>query len=203
MNNTIFTIGHSNHLLDHFIALLHQHEITAVCDVRSKPYSRMNPQFNHEALQQALENHGIAYRFLGKELGARSDDETCYIDGTVQYSRLARTALFQAGLKRVQQGTKQNFKIALMCAEKEPLECHRSILVARHLAALGLNVEHIHPDGTLESHASALTRLALMLHLPEYDLFHTHEELIDEIYRQQEHRIAYELTEPAVKRAAG
>jgi uncharacterized protein (DUF488 family) len=90
-----------------------------------------------------------------------------------------------------------------MCAEKEPLECHRSILVARHLAALGLNVEHIHADGTLEPHHAAITRLALMLRLPEYDLFHTHEELIDEIYRQQELRIAYELTEPAVKRAAG
>jgi len=203
MTNRVFTIGHSNHLQDHFIALLRQHKITAVCDVRSKPYSRMNPQFNREPLEQALEKHGIAYRFLGKELGARSDDETCYIGGTVQYNRLAGTALFQSGLKRVQQGAKQDFQIALMCAEKEPLECHRSILVARHLAALGLNVEHIHADGSLEPHGSALTRLALMLHLPEYDLFHSHEELLDEIYRQQERRIAYELTEPAVKRAAG
>jgi uncharacterized protein (DUF488 family) len=203
MTKTVFTIGHSNHLRDHFIALLCQHGVTAVCDVRSKPYSRMNPQFNREPLEQALREHGIAYRFLGRELGARSDDETCYVEGTVQHGRLAKTKLFQTGLKRVQQGAKQDFQIALMCAEKEPLECHRSILVARHLVALGMNVEHIHADGTLEPHHAALTRLAQMLHLPEYDLFHTREELLDEIYRHQELRIAYEIPEPAVKRAAG
>ena len=77
MGDTVFTIGHSTHPQERFIALLRQHGITALCDVRSKPYSRMNPQFNREELEEALLAHGIAYRFLGEELGARSDDPHC------------------------------------------------------------------------------------------------------------------------------
>jgi uncharacterized protein (DUF488 family) len=200
MGDTVFTIGHSTHPQERFIALLRQHGITALCDVRSKPYSRMNPQFNREELEEALLAHGIAYRFLGKELGARSDDPHCYERGKVQYGRLAETDLFKHGLKRVLSGMKDGFRVALMCAEKEPLECHRTILVARHLAALGVAVAHIHADGRLENHDSALSRLARLLNLPEDDMFHTREELLDDAYRRQEERIAYEAAEPGVVR---
>jgi uncharacterized protein (DUF488 family) len=195
MSDTIFTIGHSTHTQETFISLLTRHSITALCDVRSKPYSRMNPQFNREALEQALAAHGIAYRFLGKELGARSDDPTCYEGGKVQYSRLAESDLFKQGIKRVIRGLKEDFRIALMCAEKEPLECHRTILVARHLAALGLDVEHILADGRLESHAAALGRLARMCNLPEEDMFRSREDLLAEAYSRQEERIAYDMSQ--------
>jgi uncharacterized protein (DUF488 family) len=195
MPDTIFTIGHSTHPQEYFIGLLSQHGITALCDVRSKPYSRINPQFNREVLEQALAAHGIAYRFLGKELGARSDDPTCYEAGKVQYTRLAEGDLFKQGIKRVIRGLKENFRIALMCAEKEPLECHRTILVARHLAALGLNVEHILADGRLESHAAALSRLARMHNLPEEDMFRSREDLLAEAYSRQEERIAYDTSQ--------
>jgi uncharacterized protein (DUF488 family) len=207
MGDTVFTIGHSTHAQERFIALLCQHGITALCDVRSKPYSRMNPQFNREELEEALLARGIAYRFLGKELGARSDDPHCYERGKVQYGRLAETDLFKHGLRRVLRGMKDGFRIALMCAEKEPLECHRTILVARHLAALGVAVAHIHADGRLENHDSALSRLARLLNLPEDDMFHSREELLDDAYRRQEERIAYEAAEPGdsttLKGAAG
>lgn len=195
MENAVFTIGHSTHPRERFIALLHQHGITALCDVRSKPYSRMNPQFDREELEKILPEQGIEYRFLGKELGARSDDRRCYEGGKVQYERLAETDVFKQGLKRVDRGAKEGFRIALMCAEKEPLECHRAILVARHLAALGIPVAHIHADGHIESHDAALSRLARMVHVPEEDLFHSHEELMAEAYRRQEERIAYEVDE--------
>jgi uncharacterized protein (DUF488 family) len=154
----------------------------------------MNPQFNREVLEQALAAHGIAYRFLGKELGARSDDPTCYEAGKVQYTRLAETELFKHGVKRVIRGLKEDFRIALMCAEKEPLECHRTILVARHLAAVGLNVEHILADGRLESHAAALSRLARIHSLPEEDMFRSREDLLAEAYSRQEERIAYDTS---------
>src|SRR2546421_118491 len=91
MQDTVLTIGHSTHPQEHFMELLRRHDVTALCDVRSKPYSRMNPQFNREELGQALSAHGIAYRFLGKELGARSDNPACYEGGKVQYARLAET----------------------------------------------------------------------------------------------------------------
>ena len=205
MQDTVFTIGHSTHPQERFIALLRRHGITALCDVRSKPYSRMNPQFNREELERALLEHGIAYRFLGKELGARSDDPHCYEGGKVRYDRLAETDLFKHGLQRVLRGMKDDFRIALMCAEKEPLECHRTILVARHLAALGVAVAHIHADGHLESHDAALSRLAQLVKLPEYDMFHSREELLADAYLRQEERIAYEVAEPvdATRRRSG
>ena len=192
MQNHIFTIGHSTHSQERFIALLRQHEITALCDVRSQPYSRMNSQFNREDLEQALLSHGIVYRFLGKELGARSQDPNSYHEGKVQYERLAETDLFKSGVKKVLRGLRDDFRIVLMCAEKEPLECHRTILVARHLAALGLDIEHIHADGHLENHVAALSRLAQMLNLPEQHMFHSREELLADVYRLQADRIAYE-----------
>lgn len=192
MQDVVFTIGHSTHARERLIGLLQRYRITALCDVRSKPYSRINPQFNREQLDEALRAYSIKYRFLGKELGARTDDLTCYQGGRVQYERLAQTQLFRYGLKRVLRGLKEGFRIALMCAEKEPLECHRTILVSRHLVALGLPVEHIHADGHLESHDAALSRLAQMLSLPEQHMFLSQEELLADVYRRQADRIAYQ-----------
>ncbi len=190
MKDFVFTIGHSTHPAERLIELLRQHCITALCDVRSKPYSRLNPQFNREELKQSLRNGGIAYVFLGKELGARSDDPSCYEQGKVQYERLAHTELFRRGLARVQEGMK-SYRVALMCAEREPIECHRTILVARHLSALGVAVGHIHADGRVERHPDALTRLVRLLNLQEDDMFRSHDDVIAEAYRRQEERIAY------------
>jgi len=191
MQDGVFTIGHSTHSLEQFIALLQQHGITAVGDVRSKPFSRYNPQFNREQLEKTLPDCGITYRFLGEELGARSDDPACYEGGKVQYDRLAKTQVFQSGLERVRSGMK-SYRIALMCSEKEPLECHRAILVARHLVDLGISVQHIHADGSLESHEAALERLFQQLNLPECDLFRSHEDVLEDAYRLQGERIAYD-----------
>lgn len=197
MQDTVFTIGHSTHSEERFIGLLLQHEVTALCDVRSAPFSRINPQFNRNALEAALEQRGIVYRFLGKELGARSGDPSCYESGKVQYSRLAETDLFRYGIKRVLRGMKDGFRIALMCAEKEPLDCHRTILVARHLALRGVSISHILADGRLEIHEATLARLARLLNLPEDNMFSTREELLDTAYRKQEERIAYQAPAPA------
>jgi uncharacterized protein (DUF488 family) len=193
MLDTLYTIGHSNHPIERLIALLRQHGVTAVCDVRSRPYSRYNPHFDREALKAALETAGITYVFLGKELGARSDDPACYLYGKVQYTKLAQTTLFQAGLQRVRDGMK-TYTIALMCAEKEPLDCHRTILVSRQLAAAGIDIQHIHEDGRLESHADALVRLAQSLKLRESQLnfFRSSEDLLADAYALQEKRIGYD-----------
>ncbi|MGD1092889.1 MAG: DUF488 domain-containing protein [Bryobacteraceae bacterium] len=112
MLNAIFTIGHSTHTQEYFIGLLTRHGITALCDVRSKPYSRVNPQFNREELKESLAACGITYVFLGKELGARSEDPACYENGKVQYDRLSHTVLFRQGLERIQKGM-QEYRIAI------------------------------------------------------------------------------------------
>jgi uncharacterized protein (DUF488 family) len=193
MSNVVFTIGHSTHSLERFIALLKQHGIGALGDIRSRPYSRMNPQFNRENLKKSLQENGIAYIFLGQELGAQSNDASCYLGGKLQYDRLAQTDLFRQGLERVRVGM-QGYRLALMCAEKEPLECHRTILVARGLEALQIKVEHILEDGGLESQNNALRRLLALLRLPEHDLFRSREDMIEEAYRIQGERIAYEAS---------
>lgn len=186
----VWTIGHSTHPLERFVELLTTNGITAVADVRSSPYSRFNPQFNHEGLESALKQHGIAYVFLGRELGARSEDPSCYKDGRVQYGRLARTELFQSGINRVLKGA-ESHAIALMCAEKEPLECHRTLLVSRVLAERGVAVMHILGDGTAQPHDATMSRLFRMTGVPETDMFVSREDLLAQACAIQEAKIAY------------
>ncbi len=189
-DNPVFTIGHSTHSAETFLALLHQHSVDAVADVRSSPFSRFNPQFNREALEQFLKANGVRYVFLGQELGARSEDRSCYVLGRVQYARLAQTPLFKSGIDRVLQGA-DRFRVALMCAEKEPLECHRTLLVAKALTERGKAVVHIHADGHLESHEAALERLLQLTRVPNDDLFRSKSELLAEALARQEQQVAY------------
>jgi uncharacterized protein (DUF488 family) len=187
----IYTIGHSKHLIERFVALLQQHGIDALADVRSTPYSRFNPQFNREKLQASLAAAGIRYVFLGEELGARSKDASCYDEeGRVSYAKLARTAPFRAGIERLLTGLQQH-RIAIMCAEREPLDCHRTILVSRELERGGVPVTHILQDGSLEPHRQTMARLASDLKLASTDLFRTPDELIEDAYEKQGSRIAY------------
>ncbi len=192
MRDIVYTIGHSNHSTERFIGLLAEHGITAVADVRSHPHSRFHPQFNRDHLRADLKAAGLAYVFLGRELGARSEDETCYLDGRVQYDLLARTPLFQEGISRLVNGAGIH-RIALMCAEKDPLTCHRAILVCRYLATHAVGATHILEDGRAETHEAALSRLLAELGWNERDLFRSRDELIDEAYDQRGKQIAYTL----------
>ena len=187
----IHTVGHSNHPIERFLGLLQPHGITAVADVRSTPYSRFNPQFRREKLQAALAGAGIQYVFLGEELGARSQDPTCYdADGRVSYARLAKTDLFRRGIERLKTGMAEH-RISLMCAEREPLECHRTILVARELTRDAVGVTHILGDGSLETHEHAMHRLAARLNLTDRDLFSNPADLLEQAYDLQAARMAY------------
>jgi uncharacterized protein (DUF488 family) len=194
MNKILYTIGHSTHSSEAFIELLSAHSVTAVCDVRSSPYSKFNPQFNRETLQKELKLHGIAYVFLGKELGPRSDDLSCYTEGKVQYSKLAETDLFHQGLERLKNGMK-SYRIALMCSEKDPITCHRTILICRHLRLQEIEIQHILEDGTLENNRDSEKRLLELLKIPPTDLFDSEEDIIQRAYDKQSQRIAHTLKE--------
>lgn len=195
----MYTIGHSNHSVEKFIKLLQLHNINVVCDVRSAPYSRYNPQFNREALRQALKQQNMLYVFLGRELGARSDDPTCYVNGKVQYERLAQTDRFKQGLTRLQTGM-ESYRVALMCAEKDPLTCHRTILVCRQLKSDNIDIKHILWNGKVEHNAQAEERLMQMLHL-QPDFFTKVEDLIDQAYIMQADKIAY-VSQPSEQSSA-
>ena len=155
----LFTIGHSNLSIEAFILLLQQHGITAVVDVRSHPFSRYLPHFNQSEIKASLSSFGIQYVFLGKELGARPEDLSCYdLSGKALYQRIAATPLFSEGIQRLLKGA-ANYKISLMCAEKDPITCHRTILVCHKLKDLSLQIHHILSDGNLESHQDLEARL--------------------------------------------
>ena len=188
----VLTIGHSNHSPDAFMALLRLHDVREVIDVRSAPYSRYASQFNHAPLAAMLESAGIEYAFRGGELGGRPSDRSCYdSDGRVVYDRLAETELFQDGISYVMRHADETC-VTLMCSEKEPLECHRALLVARALADLGAAVEHVLADGTLESHGASMDRLLDGLKLPRNgDLFRSREEVISDALSRQARRVAY------------
>lgn len=188
--HTVFTIGHSTHSISAFLSLLQKHGITAVADVRSMPVSRFTPQFNRYAMERALSDTDIKYVFLGKELGARTEDLTCYSDGRVRYDRLARTSNFISGIKRLRNGSLSE-RIAVMCTEQEPLDCHRCVLVSRVLEEDGIAVRHIHGDGHVEDHTSAMRRLMSNFRLDQEDLFRTSAERLQEALERQEQRIAY------------
>lgn len=167
----LFTIGHSNHALADFLALLRQHAVGAVADVRSAPYSRFNPHFNREALQRELEGAGVGYVYLGRELGGRSEDPACYREGRICYEAVAKTPRFRAGIGKLDDASAHH-SVAMMCSEKEPLHCHRTLLVAQALALRGREIAHIHADGDLEHHAAAMDRLLAQFGLAaEDDLF--------------------------------
>ncbi len=185
----LLTVGHSSHALGDFVALLERHAVTAVADVRSAPYSRRHPHFGKEPLRKALVERGVEYVFLGRELGARSDDPGCYVDGQARYERIAATELFRSGLERVRKGC-ERFRLALMCAEAEPLSCHRTVLVCRALKH-DLAISHILRDGALEPHTQTEERLLRLTGLSEGDLFRAREARLDEAYALHGRKIAY------------
>jgi uncharacterized protein (DUF488 family) len=200
MSNTLFTIGYSNRLINDFIALLQSHKITALCDARSMPYSSRNPEFNREPLKKALKAHKIEYVFLGEELGARPKDASCYTEGKAIYRKIAATQLFKSGLDRLMLGLRKNFVIALMCAEKDPITCHRTILICRNLRGQGIDIRHIVDREIIETQADTEKRLIAQLKLHP-DMFKDPDPgaLVERAYDIQGDRIAYvEKTDEAI-----
>jgi uncharacterized protein (DUF488 family) len=190
--NPLYTIGHSTHVWEHFVQLLELHKIGVVCDVRSQPYSRFTPQYNLEALSGSLARVGIRYVFLGKELGARRSEPECFVNGKVDYESVAATPAFKHGLERLRTGIAQ-YRVAIMCAEKDPLECHRAILVAHHAKKFAV-VLHILADGRIETHAEAEARLLAESKLGETDFFASEQQRLKDAYAKRADAIAYRET---------
>jgi uncharacterized protein (DUF488 family) len=187
----VYTIGHSNHDVSTLLDLLSEHGVTAVADVRSQPTSWL-AHFDRAPLTDALRRAGIDYVFLGDELGARRVEPECYDGDRADYEAIVRLPLFQRGLTRVRQGMEKH-RVCLLCAEKEPLDCHRTILVCRHLRGGSVRIQHVLADGTLEDHAVTELRL-LKLTGVQPTLFEpasSTAELIERAYEVRGREIAY------------
>jgi uncharacterized protein (DUF488 family) len=178
----VFTVGHSNHDWPTFKRLLDTADIGAVADVRSSPASRL-PHFNRPALKDRLNATGIAYIFLGLELGGRPKG------GVPDYELMAASPLFAEGIEQVEQIAPRT-RLALMCSEHEPLTCHRCLLVGRRLVERGVAVAHILRNGTVESNENTEDRLLVLRRQTEGDLFVPRADRLAAAYRAQGHRIA-------------
>jgi uncharacterized protein (DUF488 family) len=187
----ILTIGHSRHSLERFLSLLKTAEVTAIADVRSSPASRFSPQFNKTALAASLGGHGIGYVFLGKELGGRPARPEMYRDGRADYEKMAGSPEFRAGLAQLLAAAERH-RVAMMCAEADPLDCHRCLLVGRALAEAGYDVAHILASGEIASQADIEDRLLETEHLADDDLLmHSRAVRLAEAYRSRNRKAGY------------
>ena len=151
----IHTLGHSNHSPEKFLKLLQDHGIELVADLRSRPYSRFAPHFNREALKNLLQDGGIRYLYLGKELGGKPQDPDRPLADEVVREHLRSRPQFQEGLARLL-GEAHKAKLCLLCAEADPARCHRAQIIAPELEARGVEVRHILADGTIRNHEESL-----------------------------------------------
>jgi uncharacterized protein (DUF488 family) len=146
----IFTIGHSNHSFDFFLRLLKEYDIEILVDIRSHPYSKFSPQFDIRNIKKEIKYSGIKYLYLGKELGGKPKGKEFYeSDGKVNYAHLADLKSFREGLQRLENGS-QKYRVAIMCSEENPANCHRKLLVGRILIEHGFILNHIRGNGQLE-----------------------------------------------------
>jgi uncharacterized protein (DUF488 family) len=188
----LLTIGHSNIPAERFTAMLRGAGVEAVADVRSVPASRFCPWFSAKTLAPILANATMNYLFFGQELGGRPRDPSLYCDGVADYEAMAQRPEFQAGLDRLLAGARKQ-RLCLMCSEREPLDCHRCLLVARALAARGVRIGHILHDGGIEPHAATERRL-LDLAGEDNNLFATGQnERLAAAYRRRARAVAFRL----------
>lgn len=166
----LYSIGYGNKDSEEFVKILKEFDITYVIDIRSKPYSKFNPDFNQNKLKSFLERENIRYVFMGDTIGGRPDDITCYDEeGKVNYEIVKTKKYFKIGIERLKIAYDKNIKVVLMCSESKPCECHRSKLIGRVLSNEDIDLKHIDEKGRLKDQFTVMSELNRGL--AEYDLF--------------------------------
>jgi uncharacterized protein (DUF488 family) len=198
----LYTIGHSHHKLPNLVKLVQSVGVTSVADVRSQPFSRRLPQFNRPDLEYGLNQSGLTYIFLGDLLGGRPSALSLYDeDGRVDYLRVRATDFFQQGLEHLLEA-RENGRVALLCAEEDPLDCHRGLMIAPPLVERGVSPWHLRGDGSLETMATMEERLLALTGVGEGMLdglfasmvsAEERREYLKEAYRRQARTRAYRL----------
>jgi uncharacterized protein (DUF488 family) len=156
---SLFTIGYGARALDEFLAVLKANRIEYLIDVRTAPFSKFKPEFSKDLLQHHLERAGLRYIFMGDTLGGQPRDPACHSDGKVDYDKVRAQPFFQAGVERLKKAFEQRRRVALMCSEGRPEDCHRSKLIGEALAAAGIPVRHIDVDGQVLTQKEVIDRL--------------------------------------------
>jgi uncharacterized protein (DUF488 family) len=195
MSTEFFSLGHSSLSFERFLELLRSAGVSAVADVRSSPFSKRAPWFSQREFKAGLSQNAIAYAFLGDELGGRPKAPGLFRAGVADYLAMAETAAFKSGLDRLLQGSEKH-RIALVCSERDPLHCHRCLLVGRQLVLRGVETRHIHPNGSEETQKEAEERLLREENLAADDLLWPKVERLSEAYVRRNKQVAYSVDPP-------
>jgi uncharacterized protein (DUF488 family) len=192
----VFTVGHSTMPLASFMSIIQKAEINVIADVRSSPFSRRYPHFSQKRLRLSLKENNIKYVFLGEELGGRPKDNRLFREGVADYEKMALTPQFHDGISRVSKGAATH-RVALMCSEHNPLDCHRCLLVGRALAEIGLKLKHILYDGRIVTQTDVEERLLADLADDEIDdLFLSRSDRIAIAYKIRVRKVAFRHPPP-------
>lgn len=202
MDKVLLSIGHSQHPVEYFIDLLKSHNVNYLLDVRSTPYSQFAANYNRENIKDMLQKNGIGYAYMGDYFGARPTDYLLYSpSGYLDFEKVANSEKFKKGFNNVERGVNQGYRIAFMCTEKDPIECHRTILVTREFYKAGYLIEHIMPDNTIQTQ-DVINKRLLDMYYPnrnQISLFSSEnlskEQYINEAYKKQNKRIGYHIEE--------
>ncbi len=208
-DKTVFTIGHSTHEIEYFIDLLNKFDINCVIDVRSSPYSRIAPQFNKPALNSTLRENNIIYMHFEKEFGARHTKPSLLDeDGNVDFDKVRETDEFKQGVQRLKNGLDRGYKIALMCSEANPFDCHRFSMISYQLVREGMYVNHILQNGNSIDNSELEDWLLKKYHrqlLPQSTFFEvvTRETQIEDAYRLRGKDVAFSALKAYQEEPAG
>ena len=173
MATTLYSIGHGHKTPEEFIKELQSFGIQYLIDVRSNPWSKWAPQFNQDSIANILKEHNIKYIYMGDTIGGKPADESCYDkEGYFDYEKMAAVPQFQQGLQRLVKANEEGYKVAVMCSETDPSQCHRSKLIGRELyVKSGIDMQHIvAPSQAIPEH-QIITALTKGAWYPEGSLF--------------------------------
>ena len=195
----LYTIGHSQHKFEYFLSLLQKYDINYLLDVRSTPYSKYAETYNKDKLNYLLNQNHITYWPMGKYFGARREDKFLYSEsGYLDFEKVRKSELFQSGVRSVELGLQRGNQIVLMCTEKDPIDCHRAVMVAKAFFDNGIEVYHILSDGKIQTHTELEKRL-LNKYYPDrnqLDIFTYNEKLdnnklLKDAYAKRNEEIGY------------
>lgn len=194
----IFTIGYAGFEIEDFIKVLKEYHINSLIDVRSSPFSKFHSDYNKLLLCKTLQERRIIYRNYNREFGARQDDKMYYPNGYLDFSMFTRSKIFKEGMHKIIKAIPLGYKFVLMCSEKDPINCHRTIMVGRAFFDNGISINHILSDGRIITQSDIETRL-LDMYYPDRDqltLFGEQlsiEEMLQKSYRFQNEKIGYRI----------
>ena len=198
----IYTIGHSNYSADKLIDMLKFHNINCVVDIRGTPYSKYNIQFNKETIRQTLINHGFIYIYMAKEFAVQRENKSLYLkEGYADFEKVMHDKDFLDGVERLKVGINKGYRIVLIGAMQDPINCHRCILLGRALREEGFNVKHILDDYSLASQEQMEERLLEKYHSNRNQMTFdalmgtesSKEELLKECYKLSNREIGYRV----------